>query len=385
MRRTLTLLIVLGLLVGLVAGCGTPVPEPTQPPEPTSPPEPTAAPTEEEPQPQPEDKFKVGFIYNTPVGSMGWAYSLDLGRQYVEQNVPGVETVFAENIPDGPDAERVMTQMAEEGCDMIFGTSVGIVDYVMAVAEKYPDVKFENYDQYKLAPNVSSYRVRIDQAFYLAGIAAGKMSETGQFGFVAAFPIPQLVRNISAFHLGGQSVNPELTTNVVWINTWYDPAKTKETAESFMAAGVDVLSHHGGDAAVIQAAEANGKYAVGYTQDQGSYGPNSAITSAMFNWGPVFAGRVQAAIDGTWEPVEYWADMADGAVELAPWGQFVPDEVRQLVQEKQDAIISGELEVFAGPIKDQEGNIRVPEGEVMSVGDMLSMDWFVQGVEGNPK
>ncbi|WP_079932703.1 BMP family ABC transporter substrate-binding protein [Carboxydocella sp. ULO1] len=328
------------------------------------------------------DKLKVAFIYVGPVGDAGWTYAHDQGRKYLEQQLPNVETTYIESVPEGADAERVITELAEKGNKIIFATSFGYMDAMLKVAQKYPDVVFLHCSGYKTAPNMGTYFGRMYQARYLTGIVAGKMTKSNTIGYVAAFPIPEVIRGINAFTLGVRSVNPNAKVKVVWTNTWYDPAKEKDAAKSLLDAGADVIAQHQDTPGPQQAAQEKGVYSIGYNSDMSAYAPKAVLTSAVWNWGPYYVNTVKAVMEGKWKSEQYWGPMSDGIVNLAPYGPMVPAEVKDLVEKKKQEILSGSWDVFTGPIKDQNGQVRVPAGSKMTDEQMLSFDWFVEGVEG---
>ncbi|MCL6611276.1 MAG: BMP family ABC transporter substrate-binding protein [Peptococcaceae bacterium] len=330
-------------------------------------------------------KFKVAFMYVGPVGDAGWTYAHDQGRKYLEKELPWVETSYVESVPEGADSERVLTQLAEQGNKVIFATSFGYMDPTINVAKKYPDVVFMHCSGFKTDKNVGTYFGRIYQPRYLTGMVAGKMTKAGKIGYVAAFPIPEVVRGINAFTLGVRSVNPNARVQVVWTNTWYDPAKEKDAAKTLLDAGCDVIAQHQDTPGPQQAAEEKGKYGIGYNSDMSKYAPKAVLTSAVWNWGPFYVKTVQAVRDKTWKSDQYWGPMSDKIVDLAPFGPMVPDDVKKLVEDARQKILSGQWDVFTGPVKDQAGTVRVPAGQKMSDKDMLSFDWFVEGVEGTIK
>ncbi|WP_227765364.1 BMP family ABC transporter substrate-binding protein [Zhaonella formicivorans] len=329
-----------------------------------------------------EEKIKVGFIYIGPVGDAGWTYAHDLGRKYLEEKLPYVETTYIENVPESADAERVMTELAQKGYKIIFATSFGYMDYMLNVAKKFPDVIFMHNSGFKTAENMGTYFGRMYQPRYLSGIIAGKMTKVNKIGYVAAHPIPEVIRGINAFTLGVRSVNPNATVKVVWTNTWYDPAAEKEAAKGLLDAGVDVIAQHQDTPGPQQAAEEKGVYAIGYNTDMSSFAPKANLTSPIWNWGPYYVKVVEAVKNGTWTNEQYWGGMADNVVDLAPINSVVPEDVKKLVEEKKQAIINGEFDVFWGPIKDQSGQVKVAEGQKMTDAEMLSFDWFVEGVDG---
>ncbi|MBA1335685.1 MAG: Nucleoside ABC transporter, periplasmic nucleoside-binding protein [Firmicutes bacterium] len=328
-----------------------------------------------------EEKIKVGFIYVGPVGDAGWTYAHDAGRRYLEEHL-NVETTYIESVPEGADAERVLTQLAEEGNKIIFATSFGYMDPVINVAKKYPDVIFMHCSGYKTADNVGTYFGRIYQPRYLSGIAAGYKTKSNTIGYVAAFPIPEVIRGINAFTLGVRSVNPDAKVKVVWTNTWYDPAAEKDAAISLLEAGADVIAQHQDTPGPQQAAQEKGAFSVGYNTDMKQFAPQAYLTAPVWNWGPYYVEVVKSVMEGTWKSEQYWGGMADNIVDLAPLTELVDEEAKKAIEEKKQEIINGTFKVFRGPIKDQKGELKVKEGEEMTDAEMLQFDWFVEGVEG---
>jgi len=367
-------LLLVGLLVMaalLAAGCGG-----------EEPPANNEGADQQSQEPAPED-FKVGYIYIGPVGDAGWTYAQDLGRQYLEEQVPSVKTTFMESVPENADAERALTQLAEQGNKVIFATSFGYMDYVQNVAKKYPDVVFLHCSGYLTADNVGTYFGRMYEPRYLSGIVAGRTTESNIIGYVAAHPIPEVIRGINAFTLGVRAVNPEAVVKVVWTNTWYDPATEKDAAKSLLEQGADVIAQHQDTPGPQQAAQEAGAYAIGYNADMRSYAPEANLTSPVWNWGPYMVKAVEAVKNGTWTTEQYWGGIADGVVDLGPFNDdLVPQEVQDEVMAERQRIIDGEQKVFVGPIKDQTGAVKVPEGQMMTDEELLNFDWFVEGVEG---
>lgn len=334
------------------------------------------------PAPAGDEKVKVGFIYIGSPGDAGWTFAHEKGRQFLLDQVPNVVTEVVENVGDA-DAERVLTQLAENGNKIIFATSFGFMDPTINVAAKYPDVTFLHCSGYKVADNVGTYFGRMYQARYLSGLVAGEATETNKIGYVAAHPIPEVIRGINAFTLGVREANPEATVRVVWTNTWYDPAEEKNAANALLDAGCDVIAQHQDTPGPMQAAEAKGKLSIGYNSDMSALAPKAIMTSAVWNWGPYYVETVKAIIGGTWTSSQYWGPMSDGITALAPFGPMVSDQTKNLVEEKKALILSGDWDVFTGPIKDQAGELKVQDAQVMDDGAMLEMMWFVEGVEGS--
>ncbi|MDP4159585.1 MAG: BMP family ABC transporter substrate-binding protein [Bacillota bacterium] len=334
---------------------------------------------------QPEaskEKIKVAFVYVGPVGDAGWSASHDEGRKYMVEKMPNVETSIVESVPEGADAERVITQLAEKGNKIIFTTSFGYMDPTINVAKKFPDVVFMHCSGYKTADNVGTYFGRMYQPRYLTGIVAGKQTKTNLIGYVAAFPTPEVVRGINAFTLGVRSVNPEAKVKVVWTNTWYDPVAEKDAGKSLLAAGADVLAQHQDTPGPMQAAQDAGKFGVGYDSDMSKMAPKAVLTSAVWNWGPFYVKTVKAVQDKTWKNDQYWGPMSDGIVDVSSFGPMVSEDTKKLVAESKAKILAKQWDVFTGPIKNQAGEVKVPAGQVMPDKDMLQFNWFVQGVDG---
>jgi basic membrane protein A len=333
----------------------------------------------------PAEDLSICFVNNTTINDQGWSFAHNNGRLYLEENLEGITTSYVDEVYDtgGVDAAKVYQDLATQGCQAIFGTSFGYNDAIIEVAEKNPDVIFHNYDQYKMADNVGSYRLLADEGLYLTGILAGMATEVDVVGVVGTFPIPQLVREVNGFALGVRAANPDATVKVVWLNSWYDPPRAKEAAEGLISAGADVIQQFTTSAAAVQAAEEAGVYALGYQVDQMEFAPNYLLTSMLYHWGPVYMDLTEKILSGSWESEEFWYGLADGAVGVGPYGPEVTDEMKAAVDEASAAIVSGDLHVFAGPIYDQEGTLKVPEGESLTYADLLVMDWMVQGIEGS--
>ncbi|TCO74374.1 BMP family ABC transporter substrate-binding protein [Marinisporobacter balticus] len=329
-----------------------------------------------------DEKYKVAFIYVGPVGDAGWSYSHDAGKEYLLKEMPDVEATYIESVPEGSDSERVLTELAEKGNQIIFATSFGYMDSVMNVAKKYPDVTFIHCSGYKTDKNVATYFGRMYQPRYLSGVVAAKKTASNVIGYVAAYPIPEVIRGINAFTLGAKSVNPDAVVKVVWTNTWYDPAKEKEAAKSLLDAGADVITQHQDTPGPQQAAQEQNAFSIGYNTDMSQFAPEAYLTAPVWNWGPYYVDTVKAVRAGTWKSAQYWGGLKDGVVALAPMTDLVDEETKALVAKEEKKIIDTDWDVFTGIIKDQEGNVKVQEGQQLTDEELLSMDWFVEGVEG---
>ncbi|ESR26599.1 BMP family ABC transporter substrate-binding protein [Lutibaculum baratangense] len=328
-----------------------------------------------------DEPTKVGFVYVGPVGDFGWSYQHDQGRLALEEAFGDkVETTYVENVSEGPDAERVIRQLAADGNDLVFTTSFGFMNPTEKVARRFPDVKFEHATGYKRADNLATYAARFYEGRYIIGKIAGRMTETNTIGYIVSFPIPEVVRGINAFMLGAQSVNPDIQVKIIWVNSWFDPGKEADAAKALIDQGADILVQHTDSPAPMQVAEQRGVYAFGQASDMKEFGPNAQLTSIVDDWSQYYKERVQAVMDGTWESTDTWGGLDAGMVVMAEY-RNMPDDVKQMAEETEAAIRSGELHPFAGPITNQAGEVVVAEGEVVSDEDLLSMNWYVQGID----
>jgi basic membrane protein A len=325
--------------------------------------------------------LQVGFVYVSPIGDAGWSYAHDQGRLYIDK-LDGVTTSYVESVPEGPDSERVMLNMARKNYDLIFATSFGYMDPMLKVAQKFPETAFMHCSGYKTADNMGNYFGRMYQARYLSGMVAGSMTKSNILGYAAAFPIPEVIRGINAFTLGAQSVNPDVQVRVVWTKTWYDPATEKEAAKSLLDVGADVIAQHQDSPGPQEAAQEKGVYSIGYNSDMSAFAPKSHLCAPVWNWGPFYKEVVDAVRAGNFEAKPYWYGMEHGIVDLSPMSDMVPADVQKAVLAKKEAIKSGQAKVFVGPIKDQAGNERIPAGKAADDGALLGMDYFIQGVIG---
>ncbi|WP_319543855.1 BMP family ABC transporter substrate-binding protein [uncultured Pseudodesulfovibrio sp.] len=367
----------MALLLSLVA-CGE-APQEKKAEEPAKTEE-AAAPAQEEPK-----TIKAGFVYVSPVGDAGYSYAHDLGRQAID-SLDWVTTSFVESVPEGADSERVIRNMARKGFDVIFTTSFGYMDPTIKVGKEFPDVKFMHCSGFKKSANVTNYFGRVYQARFLTGMVAGAMTKTDKLGYVAAFPIPEVIRGINAFAVGARQMNPDVEIRVVWTKTWYDPALEKDAAKSLLDAGCDVIAQHQDSPAPQEAAEEAGVYSIGYNSDMSSFAPKAHLTSAIWNWGPVYTKTVEQVRDGSWKGDEsLWWSMADGVVDIAPMGPMVPEDVKSAVMAKRAELVKGNDICFVGPIKDQSGAIKIADGEKATDAQLHDMMWFVEGVVGSVK
>ena len=325
----------------------------------------------------------MAWVYVGPPGDGGWTYAHDVGRKEVEKKFGNkVKTSFVENVPEGADAERVIRELAQKGNRIIFTTSFGYMEQTLKVAKSFPKVEFYHATGFKSAPNVTIYNTRMYEPAYLAGIIAGHMSKKNTLGFVASFPIPEVVRNINAYTMGARSVNPKITTKVVWINTWFDPSKERQAAETLIGQGADVLLQNTDSSAVLQAAQDKGVWAFGWDSDMEHYAPKAHLASAIEVWGPYYVSVAEAALAGKPIKKTVWGGMKEGLNDLVKVSPGIPEAAKKLVEEKRKGIVSGKLAVFTGPIKLQDGSIKLAAGKTLTDKEIDSVNWYVEGVEG---
>ena len=329
--------------------------------------------------------LKVGFIYVNPVGeNTGWDYQHDLGRKAVEAEYGDkVETSYVEAVPEGADAERVMTQMALSGHDMIFATSFGFMDPVMNVAAKFPNVKFEHATGYRRSDNVATYSARFYEGRSVIGHIAGKMTKTDTIGYIASYPIPEVIRGINAAYLAAKAVNPNIKFKIVWVFTWFDPAKEADAASTLIDQGADMIMQHTDSTAAMTKAEERGVYAFGQASDMAKFGPNAQLTSIIDDWAPYYVDRVGKALNGTWKSDDTWDGLAPGMAALSDFSSKIPNNIRKEAQDLHDAIASGAIHSFTGPINKQDGSLWLSSGETADDGTLLGMNFYVEGIEGN--
>ncbi|MFQ5971111.1 MAG: BMP family ABC transporter substrate-binding protein [Alphaproteobacteria bacterium] len=332
---------------------------------------------------QAQEKLKVGFVYVSPIGDAGWTYQHDIARLQMEEELGDmVETTIVENVPEGAESERVIRELASAGHKLIFTTSFGYMNPTIKVAKLFPETVFEHNTGYKQADNVGTYVARFYEGRYLTGLVAGGMTESNTVGYVAAFPIPEVIRGINAFTIGLREVNPDAEVKVIWVNSWFDPGRERQAADTLIAQGADVITHHTDSTAPTLAAEEAGVWVIGYHSDMSKYGPKAHLTASTHKWGGHYTRIAKAVLDGTWSSQAIWGGIRDGMVEIAPLNSAVPRDLADLVARRQQQITAGEFHPFQGPVRDQEGTVRVPEGSTMSDGDLLQMDYYVGGIVG---
>ena len=337
------------------------------------------------------DKVKVGFVYLTTPGDHGWTYAHEVARQDVEKHFGDkVVTTFVENVPEGPDSARVIRELAKQGNEIIFTTSFGYMDHTIKVAKEFPNVKFEHITGYKRSPNVATGNIRFYEGRYVQGVVAGLMTKSNKIGYLASFPIPEVIQGINAFGIGLRSVNPKAEVSVIWVNSWYDPVKEADAAKVHIAEGADILAQHTDSPAMLQTAQKAGVHGFGQSSDMKAFAPKAQLFSSVNNWGPYYISKIQQMMDGKWSTGDgpdhwagnTWVGMADDYLVLSPFENMPSDVVAAAAKAAAD-IKSGKNKIFTGPIKDNSGKIRVPAGKTLNDGELFqTLDYYVDGISG---
>lgn len=328
------------------------------------------------------EPLKTGFIYVGPINDGGWNTAHEKARQEMLKALGDkVTSSYIENVAEGPDAERALRDLAQQGCKLLFATSFGFMDSAMKVARQFPDVKVEMCTGFKHAPNVANYNIRFHEGRSVIGTIGGMITKTNVGGYLGTYPVPEVVAGINSFQLAAQRVNPKFRTKVIWINTWFDPAKEADAARALIDQGVDVMTQHTDSPAAVQVCEQRGVATFGQGADQSQFAPTMCKTSTEDEWAPFYIQAAKAVLDGTWKPEdEYWG-MKEGAIQMAPI-KNVPDDVKAAGEKVIAGWKDGTYNVFEGPIKDQSGAIKVAEGKAMTDDEILGLNWLVEGVEG---
>jgi basic membrane protein A and related proteins len=328
-----------------------------------------------------KDNIKVGFVYIGSINDEGYTQAHDKGRLALEGE--GIKCMYVENVPENADCEKAIRDLIDQGCNVIYTTSFGFMDATIKVAQEYPNVKFGHCSGYKRAANVSTYFGRAYEARYLAGIVAGMKTKANKIGYVAAFPLPECIRGINAFTLGVQSVNPNATVEVMWTNTWYDPAVEKQAALELLNKGCDLLEQHQDSTAAQLAAQEKGAYAIGYNTSSPDAAPKAYLTAPLFHWEVFYKNDVDTILNGTWQSRAYWEGLSSGMTSLDKLTDLCAPGTQDAVDKVQAKVIDGSLKIFAGPLSDQSGTVKIAEGTTMTDDEIWNMNWFVKGVIGN--
>jgi len=321
----------------------------------------------------------VGFVYVSPIGDAGWTYQHNLGRLQLEKET-GVTTSYVENVAEGADAERVIREMAKRGDKVIFATSFGYMNYMLKVSKSFPQTAFVHVTGYKMGKNMGLVNARFYEGRYLTGVIAGEMTQSNVLGYVAAFPIPEVLQGINAFIKGARSVNPKAELRVIWVNSWYDPGKERQAAMTLISQGADMVTHHTDSTAVVQAAEEEGVYAFGYHSDMSKYGPRAHLTATTHHWGDYYVQTVKEVQAGSWTPSSVWGGYPRGMIKLAPLNDAIPAELQARIHDLEKQLTERKLHPFAGPVIDQAGKTIVPAGKNMSDDELNKMNYYLQGV-----
>ena len=330
------------------------------------------------------EPLRVGFVYTTPLLPLGWTAQHDEGRRQLEQALGArVRTRFVDKVAEGPDAERVLRDLAADGHRLIFATSFGFMEPVLRVAAEFPGTVFEHISGYKAAPNVGFANARFYEGRYLAGMVAGGTMRGNVAGYVAAFPIPEVIQGINAFALGMRAMRPQAQLKVVWTQSWYDPTREREAAVALLGQGAEVLTNHTDSPAVALAAQAQGRWCVGYHSDMSSHAPTAQLTAVTHHWGGHYTESARSVLEGRWRNSALWGGLREGMIRLAPFGAAVPAAVRQQVATRQADIAAGRMHPFGGRLIDNEGRERQASGNPSDEA-LARMTWYVQGVQGKP-
>lgn len=331
--------------------------------------------------------LKVGFVYVTPRLPAGWVHQHELGRLALEANLKkqgiSVQTQFVENVSEGADAERVIRDLAQQGVGLIFTPSFGYMEATLKVAADFPEIKFESITGYKTAPNVATANARYYEGRFLSGIAAGRVSKSGVAGYVASFPIPEVIQGINAFALGMRSVNPNATVKLIWLDTWFDPAREREAAITLMNQKADVLAFHTASDAVMVAAQEKGKMAIAYHSDMRHVAPQAQLLAVTHVWGDYYSRRTLDVISGNWQSTQTWGGVREGMIKVEAFGPRLPKRVQAEVLRLQRALARGSLQPFTGPIFDNQDGVVLAQGQVMSDEQIAKMRFLVKGVVGS--
>jgi simple sugar transport system substrate-binding protein len=328
------------------------------------------------------DPFKAAWIYVGPVGDFGYSYQHDQGRKAVEAALGDkVKTTYVESVPEGADAERVLRDLATAGNGIIFATSFGFWQAALKCAKQFPDVKFEHATGYKRAVNLATYNIRFYEGRYIQGVIAGKMSKSGIVGYIGSVPIPEVIMGMNAFIQGMRSVNPAGKIKMVMINAWYDPGKEADAAKALIDQGADIVAQHTDSPAPLQTAHDRGVKGFGQASDMIKFAPDTQLTASIDHWDGYYIDRVSAAMNGTWKSGDVWGGLKSGMLKMAPYLNM-PDDVKALAEQTEEGIKSGQIQIFRGPIKAQDGSAKVADGQLLDDGAIAGMDWLADGIEG---
>lgn len=328
------------------------------------------------------DKVKIGFIFLGPIGDYGWTWAHNKGREQVEKELGDkIETVYVENVQEDASAIPVIRDLAQQGCKLIFTTSYGYMDQTIAVAKEFPDVKFEHCTGFKRADNVATYNSKFHEGRAVLGTISGKMSKSGTLGYLGSYKVPEVVLGVNSFALSAQKQNPNAKVKLVLIDSWFDPPKEAAATETLINLGCDIVTTHTDSPGPLQILEQKKLYGFGQGADMSRFAPHAHLTAIEDIWGPYYVERAKMILNGSWKSTDTWDGFKEGTVVISPYNKAVPADVAKLADGIQAGYKDGSFDIFKGPIYDQEGKLRVKEGETMKLEELAVMDWFVKGVE----
>jgi basic membrane protein A and related proteins len=328
------------------------------------------------------DKVKIGFIFLGPIGDYGWTWAHNKGREAIDAELGDkIETIYVENVAEDASAVPVIRDLAQQGCKLIFTTSYGYMDQTIQVAAEFPDVKFEHCTGFKRAANVATYNSKFHEGRAVLGTIAGKMSKSGTLGYLGSYKVPEVVLGVNSFALSAQKQNPDAKVKLVLIDSWFDPPKEAAATETLINLGCDIVTTHTDSPGPLQILEQKGLFGFGQGADMSQFAPNAHLTAIEDIWGPYYVARAKAILDNSWASADTWDGFKEGTVVISPYNKAIPADVTALADKVQEGYKAGSYNIFTGPIYDQDGKLRVKDGEVMKDADLATMDWFVKGVE----
>lgn len=329
-----------------------------------------------------QDPLKVGFVYVGPIGDHGWSYEHDQGRIEMEKYFGDkVTTTYVENVAEGADAERVITQLAKSGNEVIFTTSFGFMNPTVKVAKRFPNITFEHATGYKMSKNLGTYALRTYEGRYVSGVAAGMATKSNTLGYIATFPIPEVIRDINATYMGAKSVNPDIQLKIVWVNTWYDPGKESDAANALIDQGADIIIQHTDSPAPLIAAEKRGVMGIGQASDMSHFAPKAHMFSVRDHWAPHYIQAVQGVMDHNWQPQDYWGGLKEDLLQIVSINPNLPEEIKKAIESTEQKIKSGEIVPFTGPMKDNQGKEVIAAGHSLTDKELAAVNWYVEGID----
>lgn len=329
-----------------------------------------------------QDPLKVGFVYVGPIGDHGWSYEHDQGRIEMEKYFGDkVTTTYVENVAEGADAERVITQLAKSGNKVIFTTSFGFMNPTVKVAKRFPNITFEHATGYKMSKNLGTYALRTYEGRYVSGVAAGMATKSNTLGYIATFPIPEVIRDINATYMGAKSVNPDIQLKIVWVNTWYDPGKESDAANALIDQGADIIIQHTDSPAPLIAAEKRGVMGIGQASDMSHFAPKAHMFSVRDHWAPHYIQAVQGVMDNNWQAQDYWGGLKEDLLQIVSINPNLPEEIKKAIESTEQKIKSGEIVPFTGPMKDNQGKEVIAAGHSLTDKELAAVNWYVEGID----